>query len=188
LFIKTSYYFDLIFKNFSHFYKVRFKEIGHHNRIRMKFLKSRWENVKLTGKNYLQSGLSAHKVSFSISAGLVLGIIPVPGTTIALCILAAIIFKLNHVLIQTINMIVYPLQLLLILPFYRMGNVFFMKNTISDKPFHFNDFSLANLWQFLGKSTGSALILWTIISIPIGLLIYSILLKALTLNKTKELS
>jgi uncharacterized protein (DUF2062 family) len=52
-------------------------------------------------------------------------VIPVLGSTALLCTLAAIAFRLNLAAIQIVNWLVYPLQLILLIPFYRIGGWIF---------------------------------------------------------------
>ena len=47
------------------------------------------------------------------------------GSTALLCTLAAIAFRLNLAAIQIVNWLVYPLQLILLIPFYRIGGWIF---------------------------------------------------------------
>jgi uncharacterized protein (DUF2062 family) len=57
--------------------------------------------------------------------GLVLAIFPILGTTTALCACAALAFRLNQPIIQLVNYAAYPLQLALLIPFYRVGETLF---------------------------------------------------------------
>ena len=52
---------------------------------------------------------------------LVFGTFPVIGTTTALCAAIAVAFRLNQVAIQAANYAVYPLQIVLLIPFMRLG-------------------------------------------------------------------
>lgn len=74
---------------------------------------------------FLRQGLSPQKLSFTIALGITLGVIPVLGSTMLLCTLAAIVFRLNLAAIQLVNWLVYPLQLALLIPFYRIGGWIF---------------------------------------------------------------
>lgn len=73
----------------------------------------------------LKQGVSPQKLAQSVAFGIVLGSVPVIGVTTSLCLIAAAIFKLNHVAIQTVNYLVYPVQIALIIPFLRMGEWMF---------------------------------------------------------------
>jgi len=52
-------------------------------------------------------------------------VIPVLGSTVLLCTLAAIAFRLNLAAIQLVNWLVYPFQVALLIPFYRIGGWIF---------------------------------------------------------------
>lgn len=69
----------------------------------------------------LKAGVTPEKIAWSIALGTVIGIFPLLGTTTLLCAGAALLFRLNMVAIQLFNWFVYPVQLLLILPFIRAG-------------------------------------------------------------------
>lgn len=73
----------------------------------------------------LKEGITPQKISLAVVLGALLGIAPVLGTTIVSCTLAALAFRLNLVLIQIANNLVYPLQLLLLIPFVQAGQWLF---------------------------------------------------------------
>lgn len=53
--------------------------------------------------------------------GVSLSLFPILGLTTPLCFLAAAALRLNHPLIQVVNYLLYPVQIALMLPFYRAG-------------------------------------------------------------------
>ncbi len=69
----------------------------------------------------LRQGVSPKEIALTIALGLVLGITPVLGSTTLLCTLAAVMLRLNLPAIQLVNGLVYPLQLILLIPFYKCG-------------------------------------------------------------------
>ena len=73
----------------------------------------------------LMQGITPEKIAISVVFGLALGIFPVVGSSTILCALAAALFGLNLPAIQIVNYFVYPLQLLLIVPFMKMGGRLF---------------------------------------------------------------
>ena len=75
--------------------------------------------------DWLRQGLSPHEIALTLAIGLCLSVPPVLGTTTLLCALAAIVFRLNQPLIQAVNFLAYPLQLLLLVPFFRAGEWLF---------------------------------------------------------------
>jgi len=74
---------------------------------------------------FLRQGLTPERLSFTIALGITLGVMPVIGSTMLLCTLAATVFRLNLAAIQLVNCVVYPLQLALLIPFCRIGGWMF---------------------------------------------------------------
>ena len=70
-------------------------------------------------------GASPRKLAWSIAVGLLIGINPVLGSTTVVCLAAAFVLRLNVAASQLANHAVYPLQLLLLIPFIRFGDVIF---------------------------------------------------------------
>ena len=69
----------------------------------------------------LLQGITPAKIALSLALGIGLGIFPVLGTTMVLCTLAALVWRLNLLAIQTVHFAMTPVQLLLIIPFVRLG-------------------------------------------------------------------
>jgi hypothetical protein len=61
---------------------------------------------------------------------MVIGLIPLLWGATLLCALVACVFRLNHPGIQAANYLMYPLQLVLLLPFYRLGEAVFPGGTV----------------------------------------------------------
>lgn len=79
-----------------------------------------WPIVEL-----LRQGVTPEKLALSLALGVALGVFPVMGTTTALCAIAALVLRLNLPAIQIVNYFVYPAQLALIIPFFRLGEKLF---------------------------------------------------------------
>ena len=69
----------------------------------------------------LKRGLAPREAALALSLGLWLGLLPMPGVSTVACLLTASALRLNQVLMQAVNYLAYPLQLLLLLPFYAAG-------------------------------------------------------------------
>jgi hypothetical protein len=78
----------------------------------------------------LQQGMTPRKIALTIALGALLGVFPILGTTTLLCTLAAIVLRLNQPIIQGVNFLVYPLQLALLIPFYRTGEYLLRRNPV----------------------------------------------------------
>jgi uncharacterized protein (DUF2062 family) len=73
----------------------------------------------------LKRGSTPRQISISIAIGAVIGIFPVLGTTTAICLVLAWGLRLNIAAMQLPNLLVYPVQLVLIVPFIRFGERLF---------------------------------------------------------------
>lgn len=69
----------------------------------------------------LRQGATPEAVSAAVMVSLALAIVPFIGLTALLCLVAGRLFRLNHVVMQVVNQAAFPLQILLIVPFVRLG-------------------------------------------------------------------
>lgn len=70
-------------------------------------------------------GASPQKLAWSIAVGVLIGINPILGSTTLLCLAVAFVLRLNIAASQIGNHIVYPLEILLVLPFIHLGTKLF---------------------------------------------------------------
>ncbi|MCA0444786.1 MAG: DUF2062 domain-containing protein [Bacteroidetes bacterium] len=84
-------------------------------------IRDRLRSSKQLIADQLRMGLSPEKLSWTIVAGAGIGIFPVLGSTTLLCFFLAGFFRLNQPVIQIVNYLVYPLQLILLIPFFQVG-------------------------------------------------------------------
>lgn len=127
----------------------------------------------------LKQGITPHKVALAIVLGVLLGIAPVLGTTIVSCTIAAFALRLNLPLIQLANNLVYPLQLLLLIPFVQAGQRLFgeppLPLSVSEIVARFErDFwgSVVAFWSY----TWHGAVAWLLFSAVAGPLMYFLLL------------
>jgi uncharacterized protein (DUF2062 family) len=83
-----------------------------------KFLRKRLLDPIMT---LLTQGVTAEKIALSITIGAIVGVFPVMGSTTILCTAAAAALRLNLVAVHTIHYAMTPVQILLIIPFVRVG-------------------------------------------------------------------
>jgi uncharacterized protein (DUF2062 family) len=74
--------------------------------------------------------MSPSKLGLGMAWGLVLGIIPLIGISTLLSAIVAFVFRINMGVIQLVNYLVYPLQLLLFVPFIKLGIYSFGANPL----------------------------------------------------------
>lgn len=70
-------------------------------------------------------GTSPSKIAWCVACGITLAVFPVVGTTTLLCTVVAMSLGLNLPAIQAVNYLAAPLQLALLLPLMRMGDLLF---------------------------------------------------------------
>ena len=81
-----------------------------------------YRRVALPVLALLRMGATPEKLAWSIAAGLLIGINPIIGSTTILCLALAVVFRLNVAASQIGNHVVYPLELLLVIPFIRAAS------------------------------------------------------------------
>lgn len=129
----------------------------------------------------LNSGMSCPKnMALSLTVGLCLALFPVIGITFLLGLMVAVVFRLNHLIVQSLNLLLAPVQLLLIYPFIKAGNLVFAGSRVFN-----NIFSYTGEWtflKFLELITGGVVV-WFILSVVTMPVLYFILVRVL---KTRE--
>jgi len=130
----------------------------------------------------LTQGITPEKIAMSVVFGVALGIFPVLGSTTTLCALAAVIFRLNLPAIQIVNYLVYPLQLVLIVPFMKMGARVFGGATVGWTMTQMLEMfradrlhALRALWVVAVEAVGA----WSLVAPPLGVVAYLILVSVL---------
>ncbi len=126
----------------------------------------------------LRQGITPEKIALSIAIGLVFGVFPALGWTTFLCLLVAVRLRLNVPAMQLVNYLAYPLQLALLIPFLRAGEILFRAPHISLSLSQIFSMVHDNVWQAiktLWVVTFHAIAVWAIVA-PIAIyLIYNIL-------------
>lgn len=134
----------------------------------------------------LRQGLGPDKLAQCVALGLVIAIFPALGVTTFLSVLVALRLRLNMLAIQSVNYLAYPLQLLLLLPFYRAGEFLFQvpPNTLTtpqlldlvrQHPLQ----AMESLWT----TTWHAAIVWLLLSlllVPLMILVLTALFRRLS--------
>jgi len=128
-------------------------------------------------KNIFVQGVSPRKLALTISLGIFVGTVPVLWGSTLICAVLAVLFRLNHPGIQAANYLAYPLQLALIVPFYRMGaGIFPWGPSVSLDTF---SKGIKNEWMGnlipIVAATLKALAAWFFIATPLAVLLYILL-------------
>jgi uncharacterized protein (DUF2062 family) len=121
----------------------------------------------------LSSGLTPQKMAFTVALGVSLGILPIFWGTTLLCAFAAFALGLNQPAIQVVNYMSCPLQIMLLLPFYRLGERILPSSTPT--PVFGNSGHLMGTLSHMGISTLKAIIAWLLVAPLLALLLYLVL-------------
>ena len=123
----------------------------------------------------LKEGAQPKKLSLTIMLGITFGIIPFLGVNTAICFLLSIIFRLNIIIIQIINYTVFPIQLILIVPFFKLGEAVFGASNESVALSTLSDLASErwlNSLSIIIHSNMKALAIWLIIMLPLAVIGY----------------
>ena len=139
-----------------------------------------FKKVKTIIYEQMTAGATPEKLAQSVVCGALIGVFPLLGTTTLLAALSATIFKLNHIVTQTVNYLTYPLQILLFPVYIKVVSMIF---DVGDTPLRpdlivkqFTGAPLVFLKQY-GLIGFYAVLLWSIISLVAYFILYPIILK-----------
>ena len=139
-----------------------------------KYLKKKKASVV----RHLKAGMSYRKLALTIVLGIAVGLMPVIGITTIICFFMAYIFRLNHLIIQAAQFTAFPLQLLLIVPFYKIGHLLFWKGEAFFTRTHIKNIFIhaftETSWNFF-MDTISAVGAWFLIAIVPSVVSYFVL-------------
>lgn len=130
----------------------------------------------------ISQGITPHKIALAVVLGALLGMAPVMGSTILSCTVAALWLRLNLPLIQLVNNLVYPLQLLLLIPFVQAGQWLFRQPPLPFSVAQIIAMVRTDFWGSLVVLAGYTLhgaVAWLLFSAAVGPLCYAILLPPL---------
>ena len=123
-------------------------------------------------KQSINEGLTPAKMSQALAAGFVLGITPMIGISSILAVGVAAVFKLNQVAIQVANWAAYPAEIVLFIPFIKLGERLLGLSPAainpSDIALMFSDDFYASL-EIYGQSLAAGFAVWAVTAIPLSL-------------------
>ncbi len=128
-------------------------------------------------KNLFVQGASPRELALTISLGFFIGTVPVVWGATFICVVLAVVFRLNHPCIQAANYLAYPLQIALFVPFYRMGaGMFPWGPSVSPDIFsHGIKNALTGNFIPIAAATLKALAAWVLIAGPLAVVLYFLL-------------
>lgn len=125
------------------------------------------ESLKQKATLALRQGISPTRLALTLALGFAIGCIPVLGIPSLLCAGLALALRLNLPAIEAANYVAFPVQLLLIVPFMRLGSWLYHSNArqtaTAGTLLHGSSLNLMAQWSGLA---GHALLGWLVIAIP----------------------
>jgi len=152
-------------------------------------MKKKIKKIKHKIVALLSQGLSAKKIAQSIIFSGLFTVIPVFGVSTFFITLISIKKKLNLPIMITFSYIMWPLQILLLIPFIKIGEFIFSipprKHSIDEIIALYED-SFFKLLSQLSMDFLYAFAAWVLVAVPIALVLYWITLLVLKIISKKE--
>jgi uncharacterized protein (DUF2062 family) len=127
----------------------------------------------------LRQGITPEKLALSLALSAALAVIPAFGWSVWLCGLVGLALGLNLPAMQAVNYFLYPAQVALLLPFFRLGEKLFRAPHLPLSISQIVSMAHANLWdaiKLLWNTTWHAVVVWALLApFAVGL-IYLVLL------------
>lgn len=127
------------------------------------------------------TGESASRTAWTVALGFAVGMFPLLGVTTLACLLLAAALRLKRAPIQFGNYVAFPLQLILLIPFLRLG-----EHLTGAERFVFDSAALLKGFPNIPDSTARAVVMaqwhmiigWTVVA-PAGFVIAGLAARAL---------
>jgi uncharacterized protein (DUF2062 family) len=126
----------------------------------------------------LRQGVTPEKMALSLALGVALGVFPALGCTTLFCAIVAIALRLNLPAIQIVNYFVYPVQIALLVPFFRLGEKLFRAVHLPFSVPQIYGMIHTNAWaaiRLLWTTTWHAMVAWALFAPVFVALAYLIL-------------
>jgi uncharacterized protein (DUF2062 family) len=143
----------------------------------MKYSLSGWSirKILIPIKKILKKGVSVEKLAASLALGVAVGLIPLYGFTTLLIGLIALSLRLDFVAMQIAHYIVYPLQIALLVPFLKLGDILVYKSEFTFSVKQYLHYFKTDFWKALHDFwliNLSAVFIWLILAIPLFIVLY----------------
>lgn len=140
-------------------------------------------------KGFLRQGATPKALAASSTVGLLLGVFPMLGVTTLMMGAISVRWKLNLPLMLAVSYLIYPLQIVLMIPFVRVGE---WLTGVAHADFSLDKMADAFAANFtaalvdLGTSNLVAILGWCLLSLPVAALLYLVLLPIFRLALAKS--
>jgi uncharacterized protein (DUF2062 family) len=123
----------------------------------------------------IKQGITVRSLSVSLALGFTIGIIPIYGIATFLVGFIALSLRLNFIAMQVAHYIVTPFQLVLIVPFFKVGRFLLKSHHAGTSIQEQLQLCRVDFWEGLRnlfRMNMAAVIIWLIVSIPLCLGLY----------------
>ncbi|MBI1225161.1 MAG: DUF2062 domain-containing protein [Bacteroidetes bacterium] len=142
-------------------------------------------------KGFLKQGATPKALAKSTTIGLLLGVFPMLGVTTLMMGAISVRWKLNLPLMLAVSYLIYPLQIVLLIPFVRVGE---WLTGVAHADFSLDALAESFATNFtaalvdLGTSNLVAVLGWCLLALPVGMLLYIVLMPSFRfiLNKRQQ--
>jgi uncharacterized protein (DUF2062 family) len=129
---------------------------------------------------WLSQGISPRRLALTLALGFAIGCIPVVGIPTVLCSALALALRLNLPAIQAANYVAMPFQLLLIVPFVRLGRWLVSADPARAlEPGALLHLPSLHIAARMGILAGQALLAWLLVAVPVVLVLTAALTRML---------
>src|SRR5581483_593343 len=124
-------------------------------------------SIKRNVMHWLRQGISPRRLALTLALGFAIGCIPVVGVPTVLCAAVALGLRLNLPAMQAANYAPMPFQLVLIVPFVRLGEKLFPAGAQTGfSPSALMHLSSLSLIDNIGALAAHALVAWLVVALP----------------------
>jgi hypothetical protein len=132
-------------------------------------------------KSVFRCGLTPDKLALTLCLGTAIGVLPVLWGATVLCVVCGHLMRLNHVALQAVNYLAYPLQIALFIPFCLLGERLFpwgppIPAGLLESLLHGHPATGINILAWI---TIKALAAWLVTAVPLSACLYPPLLAVL---------
>lgn len=138
----------------------------------------RLRNLGQKLKGLLKQGLTPKELALSISIAVLIGVFPIYGTTTFILAFLALRLRLNLPIMIGVSYVLTPAQILLIIPFARVGEFLFGFETLGMDMESLQNAYADGILEVFSQYSGRLVLAvggWMIVTIPIAVLLYVIL-------------
>ncbi|WP_113924275.1 DUF2062 domain-containing protein [Cognataquiflexum aquatile] len=138
----------------------------------------RLRNLGQKLKGLLKQGLTPKELALSISIAVLIGVFPIYGTTTFILAFLALRLRLNLPIMIAVSYVLTPAQILLIIPFARVGEFLFGFETLGMDMESLQNAYADGILEVFSQYSGRLVLAvggWMIVTIPIAVLLYVIL-------------